>query len=143
LIGLEEQLKQKKLEAHKNLAAQLELRRKAREGQLKDQYGLTSSEAKQRVADESENFETAQKQALDELLDQEEKKIRNQIRNEFNDHRDVNRMELLQDCLSNPEQGLEDMKLREYQSLQETLKKKKKGLITYLDGVEQGGNLSH
>jgi hypothetical protein len=75
LIGLEEQLKQKKLEAHKNLAAQLELRRKAREGQLKDQYGLTSSEAKQRVADESENFETAQKQALDELLDQEEKRF--------------------------------------------------------------------
>jgi hypothetical protein len=63
LIGLEEQLKQKKLEAHKNLAAQLELRSKAREGQLKDQYGLTSSEAKQRAASESENFETAQKQS--------------------------------------------------------------------------------
>jgi hypothetical protein len=48
----------------------------------------------------------------------------------------VNRMELLQDCLSNPEQGLEDMKLREYQSLQETLKKKKKELIAQL--IAQG-----
>jgi hypothetical protein len=138
LIGLEEQLKQKRLDAHKNLAAQLELRRKARENQLKDQFGLTSSEAKQRAADESENFETAQKAALDELLDQEEKKIRNQIRNEFNEHRDdlLGRVELLQDSLSNPEEGLEGMKLREYQALQESLKKKKEELVAQL--IAQG-----
>jgi hypothetical protein len=130
LIGLEEQLKQKRSEAHKNLTALLEVRRKARENQLREQFGMTATEAKQKAADESESYEASQKKALDELLDQEEKKIRGQIRNEFNDNRNdlISRVEFLQDCLGNQD-GLETMKRKEYDILDGDLRAKKDQLI--------------